>query len=152
MEDPKIENTFPAKRKFGEQGIDFITSKDFDHSSNNSEFPTQKMKTEVKTEVKEEPFATFEASEQGGIDFITSKDFDQNVNESEFPTQKIDFAIKRKIRKEPDESNVPLKKSKQIRLVNRSTAIGEEFDTNIQGELQGISWQSEQSNLALLRI
>ena len=100
-------------------GIDFITSKDFDHSLNESEFPTQKnemtieFKTEVKIEVKEEPFEKFESREQDRIDLITSKDFDQNVNKSEFPTQKTDFAIKRKFREEPNKSNVPLKKFKQ---------------------------------------
>ena len=33
------------------------------------------MKTEIKNEVKEEPFADFESREQMGIDFITSEEF-----------------------------------------------------------------------------
>ena len=71
------------------------------------------IKSEVKTEVKEEPFEKFEAREQGGIDFITSKDFDLSFNESEFPTEKTDCALKHKIREETNESSAPLKKFKQ---------------------------------------
>ena len=37
------------------------------------------IKSEVKTEVKEEPFEKFEAREQGGIDFITSTNFEDLV-------------------------------------------------------------------------
>ena len=71
------------------------------------------IKSEVKTEVKDETFEKFESREQDGIDFTTSKNFDQNVNVSEFPTQNTDYSIKRKMREELDESNVPLKKFKQ---------------------------------------
>ena len=42
------------------------------------------MKTEVKTEVKEESFETFEAREQVGIDFITSRNFDHSFYDSEW--------------------------------------------------------------------
>ena len=55
-------------------GIDLITNKDFEIPFVKSELLN--MKTEVKTEVKEEPFETFEAREQGGIDFITSRNFE----------------------------------------------------------------------------
>ena len=87
----------------------FKEPENLDHLLNKSEL----IKSEVKTEVKEEPFENFEAREQDGIDFITSADFDHSFNESEFPTQKTDCAIKHKIREEPNESNVPLKKFKQ---------------------------------------
>ena len=53
-----------------QDGIDLITSKDFDHPSIKSE-----MKTEVKNEVKDEPFEDFEYREQMGIDLITSEEF-----------------------------------------------------------------------------
>merc|ERR1712208_96583 len=72
-----------------------------------------KMKTEIKTEVKEEPFENFESREQDKIDCITSQNFDHSFNEPEFPTQKTDFAIKRKIREGQKESDVPLKKLMQ---------------------------------------
>ena len=58
-----------------QDGIDLITSKDFDRPFIKSE--STKMKTEVKTEVKVEPFKKFESREQDGIDLITSKDFDR---------------------------------------------------------------------------
>ena len=107
----------------------------FDLNCPSAESELNNMKAEVKTEIKEEPFKKFESREQDGINFITSKDFDQNVNEPEFPTQKTDFALKRKIREEPNESNVPLKKFKKKGSVHQSMSIGEEFDTNIQSEL-----------------
>jgi hypothetical protein len=88
-------------------------SKTFNEPDNLDLTKSEVIKSEVKTEVKEEPFEKFEAREQGGIDFITCTDFDHSLNESEFPTQKTDFAIKHKIREEPNESNVPLKKFKQ---------------------------------------
>ena len=53
-----------------QDGIDLITSKDFDHPSIKSE-----IKTEVKNEVKDEPYEDFESREQMGIDFITSDEF-----------------------------------------------------------------------------
>ena len=99
--DIKPEIVFSLSEEFKARergGIDFKTSKDFDHPLAKSEL----IKSEVKTEVKEEPFEKFEAREQGGIDFITSPDFDHSFNESDFPTQKTDFAIRRKIKEEPN--------------------------------------------------
>ena len=61
----------------------------------------EKMKTEVKTEVKDEPFGKFEAREQGGIDFITSKDFDTSFNKPEFPTQNVKRKVKTEVKKDP---------------------------------------------------
>ena len=46
------------------------------------------MKTEVKTEVKEEPFEKFESREQEGIDLITSKNFDHSLAKSELTEMK----------------------------------------------------------------
>ena len=57
-----------------QDGIDHITSKDFDNPYIKSE--TSRMKTEIKDEVKDEGFQAFETHEQIGIDIITNKDFD----------------------------------------------------------------------------
>ena len=59
-----------------QDGIDLITSKDFDRPFIKSELT--EMKTEIKNEVKEvkeEPSQDFESREQMGIDFITSEEF-----------------------------------------------------------------------------
>ena len=61
----------------------------------------EKMKTEVKTEVKDEPFGKFEAREQGGIDFITSKDFDHSYKMPEFPTLNMKRDVKTEVKEEP---------------------------------------------------
>ena len=61
----------------------------------------KKMKTEVKTEIKDEPFGKFEAREQGGIDFITSKDFDHSYNMPEFPTLNMKRDVKTEVKEEP---------------------------------------------------
>ena len=79
-----------------QDGIDFITSKDFDHSFNKPEFPTQNMKREVKTEVKEEPFGKFEAKEQDGIDFITTgylRANDPDVSDDSDDSDDLDSSI-----------------------------------------------------------
>ena len=55
-------------------GIDYITSKDFDHLSIKTEVKSE-VKKEIKTEVKTESFEDFEMREQALIDFITSKDY-----------------------------------------------------------------------------
>ena len=68
------EENFEDFEALEQLGIDYITSKDFDPPSIESE--TFKIKTEIKSEVKEEAFEEFDAHEQIGMDFVTSEGFD----------------------------------------------------------------------------
>ena len=58
---------------------------------------------------------------------------------------KVVMKIKNKIREEPNESNVPLKKFKQKGSFHQSMSFGEEFDTNIQNELNEKSISNDQN-------
>ena len=60
------------------------------------------IKTDLKTEVKEEKFRDFEAHEQVGIDLITSKDFETPIVKSELFYMKKE--VKTEVKQEPLET------------------------------------------------
>ena len=79
------EEKFEGFETFEQVGIDYITSKDFDSPSIESE--TFKIKTEIKAEVKEEAFEEFDAHEQIGMDFVTSEEFYTLTTKSDILTK-----------------------------------------------------------------
>ena len=64
------------------------------------------MKTEVKTEVKVEPFEKFESREQDGIDLITSENFDHSLVKSDSESTEMKTEVKTEVKVEPFEKFV----------------------------------------------